>query len=184
MPDTAPDRAGHPERQTRAAAPSWGAIALFGALTVVGVVAANVGSGAARPSTYRWWRSLDKPSYTPPDPVIPAVWSVMYTLAAVSAARVWRAGPDADRPRALARWGVQLGLNGLWTRLFFGHRRPDLALVDSAALFGAVAAYARAADQVDRPAAQLMLPYLGWVGFATVLNADLALRNATPDSGA
>lgn len=166
-----------PERAPRA---GWGAFAGFGALTIGAVVAANVGAGVARVGTYRWWRSLDKPPYTPPDPVIPAVWNVMYALAALSAARVWRAPPSAARRRALERWGVQLALNGLWTRLFFGQRRPDRALVDSAALFAGAVAYARAAGRVDRTAERLMLPYLGWVGFATVLNADLAARNPTP----
>ena len=147
-------------------------------MIVGALVAANAGSGVARPDTYRWWRSLDKPAYTPPDPVIPAAWSVMYTLMAVSAWRVWRTPPTPERRRALERWGFQLACNALWTRLFFGHRRPDLALVDSAALFGGIAWYARAADTVDRPAALLVVPYLGWVGFATVLNADLARRNA------
>ena len=85
--------------------------------------------------------------------------------------------PTADRRRAFERWGVQLGLNALWTRLFYGHRRPDLALADSAALFAAVAAYARTAGRVDRAAGRLVFPYLGWVGFATVLNADILRRN-------
>jgi tryptophan-rich sensory protein len=144
---------------------------------VAAVALLNAGSGAARLDTYGWYRSLRKPAYTPPDPVIPAVWSVMYALAALSAARVARHDPSPDRQRALTWWTSQLALNGLWSRLFFGHRRPDLALADSTALFVAATAYARAARRVDRPAALLMLPYVGWVGFATVLNADIVRLN-------
>ena len=159
------------------ATPGWLSLALFGVATVAVVGALNVGAGIARPSTYRWYRSLQMPTYKPPDVAIPVAWSVMYTLAAVSVWRVWQTDDTPARRRALALWGTQLVANGLWTRFFFGYRRPGLAAVDAAALLAAVTAYAVAADAVDRPAALLVVPYVGWVGFAAVLTADIDRLN-------
>jgi tryptophan-rich sensory protein len=68
-------------------------------------------------------------------------------------------------------------LNGLWSPLFFGWRKPVASLVDSAALLGATTQYVRHARHVDRPAAWMLAPYLGWLAFATVLNAEIVRRN-------
>ncbi|HYW31250.1 MAG TPA: TspO/MBR family protein [Gemmatimonas sp.] len=171
------------ERERNGDATGWLSLALFGVATAAVVSLATAGSGAARPSTLGWYKRLDQPSYKPPDPVIPAAWSVLYTASAISAWRVWRTEDSPERRTALALWGAQLVANGLWTRLFFGHKRPDFALVDSAVLFAGAAAYAVAADKVDRPAAMLMLPYLGWVGFATKLNADIVKLNPEESGG-
>ena len=117
------------------------------------------------------------PPYKPPDVAIPVAWSVMYTLAAVSAWRVWQTDDTPTRRRALALWGTQLVVNGLWTRFFFGYRRPGLAAVDAGALLTAVTAYAVVAGDVDRPAGMLVWPYVGWTAFATVLTSDIARLN-------
>ncbi|MES2523180.1 MAG: TspO/MBR family protein [Gemmatimonadota bacterium] len=171
------------ERERNGEATGWISLVLFGAATAAIVSLATVGSGAPRPATSRWYRSLRQPGYKPPDPVIPAAWSVLYTASAVSAWRVWRTKDSPERRTALALWGAQTVANGLWTRLFFGHKRPDLALADSVVLLAGAAAYARAADQVDRPAALLMLPYIAWVGFATKLNKDIVRLNPEESGG-
>lgn len=128
-----------------------------------------------------WYRSLDKPAWTPPDWVFPAAWTPLYTLIAISAYRVWRAEPSPERSRALALWGVQMGLNAAWTPLFFGRRNPKAGLADVALLVPSVAAYAAQAARVDRPAGVMMAPYLAWTTFAAALNADIVRRN--PDEG-
>ena len=96
---------------------------------------------------------------------------------AVSAHRIWRKPSSPDRTRALAIWATQLGLNGIWSPLFFGKHRPRAALVDLIGLAAAIAAYIRAASKLDRAAGALMAPYLAWVGFAGVLNAEIVRRN-------
>lgn len=71
----------------------------------------------------------------------------------------------------------QLVLNYLWMPLFFGLRRPALALADIVLLGGNVAALMTLWWKVDRLAFWLMVPYAGWLGFATYLNASLGFLN-------
>jgi translocator protein len=150
------------------------ALGIFGSLTAA---AAVVGTVTTRSSVDTWYRGLRKPSFTPPNAVFPIVWSGLYALIALSGWRVWKAPRSRARNVALGLWGLKLVLNAAWSPLFFGLRRPRAALVDIVGLGAALGAYTACAVRVDRPAAGMMLPYLGWVGFATALNAEIARRN-------
>ncbi len=152
------------------------AMAGFGG-AVIG--AALIGSRAGRNGggTARWYRRLEKPGFTPPAAVFPAVWTVLYALMAASAYRVWRREASPARNRALALWGTQLALNAGWTPLFFGAHRPGAALADLGMLLAALAAYTRESSRVDRTAALLIAPYLAWASFAGVLNEEIVRRN-------
>src|ERR1700722_8524008 len=85
-----------------------------------------------------WYRELDKPSFTPPDAVFPVVWTSLYALIAWSGWRVWSAAPSRQRNAALRLWISQLAANAKWSKLFFGQRRPTLALADVLALEGMI----------------------------------------------
>jgi tryptophan-rich sensory protein len=159
------------ERSTRSDAL---AIASFAALTVG---AAAIGRAATGGSSGLWYRSLRKPPFQPPSWVFGPVWTLLYGLIATSGYRVWKSPPGKARTRALALWGTQLALNGAWTPLFFGAKRKRAAFVDLLALLGVVAAYTEVARKVDKPAAAIVLPYLGWLGFAGLLNEELIRRN-------
>jgi Tryptophan-rich sensory protein (mitochondrial benzodiazepine receptor homolog) len=73
--------------------------------------------------------------------------------------------------------GAQLAANAVWTPIFFGARRPALALADLAALLALLAAYTSQAAKSDRPAAGLFAPYIAWVLFAGVLNFEIVRLN-------
>ena len=77
-----------------------------------------------------WYRSLNKPKFTPPDQVFPVVWTTLYALMAWSGYRVWSAAPSRQRNTALRLWMSQLAANAKWSKLFFGEHRPGLALAD------------------------------------------------------
>jgi translocator protein len=96
---------------------------------------------------------------------------------AYSAWRVWRSPASPARSRALGLWAAQLGLNASWSPTFFATKSPRASLAIVSALWPTVAAYLRAAWQVDRLAAAVMLPYLGWTSFATYLNAQIVNKN-------
>lgn len=146
----------------------------FAAVTLL---SGALGALATRKSQRTWYRALRKSPLNPPDAVFGPVWTTLYGLSSLSATRVYRAEPSGDRTRALALWGAQQALNTLWTPLFFGQRRATAALVDLGFLWGTLAAYASVARRVDRPAGALVLPYLGWVTFAGVLNSAILRRN-------
>ncbi|HEX6421524.1 MAG TPA: tryptophan-rich sensory protein [Acidimicrobiales bacterium] len=152
--------------------------ALVGFAAVAGAAAAGGALvGPARPATMRWYRSLAKPPFQPPASVFGPVWSVLYGAIALSGWRVWRRPAAPDRTRALRLWAAQMAANAAWTPLFFGARRPGIALADLAAQLSSTAGYAATAARVDRPAAALMVPYLAWTAFAGVLNEEIVRRN-------
>jgi len=101
----------------------------------------------------------------------------VYTLSVLSGWRVWKAPKGRLRTMALALWGTQLVLNAAWSPLFFGRRRPRRALADLAALGASVSAYAAASYGLDKKAAVMVLPYLGWLGFAGALNEEVVRLN-------
>lgn len=114
-----------------------------------------------------WYPTLRKPSFTPPGWVFGPVWTVLYLLMALAAARV-----HGD-PLCRGLFFMQLGLNALWSPLFFAFRRPDLAMLDLLALWALVAMCIHAFGAVDSTAAALLWPYWAWVSFASVLNFEI-----------
>lgn len=166
---------GEPEpgaRRSRLAS-AVGLVAIGGMTTA----AAVVGARATVPAVDDWYAGLDKPGFTPPSSVFGPVWSGLYVLIALSGWRVWKAPRSRRRNVALALWGAQLLLNAAWSPLFFGLRRPRAALIDLAALGVTTAAFTLAARRVDRPAAMVMLPYLGWLGYAAAINEEIVRLN-------
>jgi len=117
-----------------------------------------------------WYASLAKPAWNPPNWIFGPVWTLLYILMGVAAWLVWRRVGWTGARLALGLFILQLVLNAAWSWLFFGLHRPDLAFVDICALWGLILAVAVLFGRVDRLAAALLVPYLAWVGFATVLN--------------
>jgi tryptophan-rich sensory protein len=98
------------------------------------------------------------------------VWSILYLLMAAAAWLVWRQRIHEDLWLALARFMVQLILNGLWSFIFFGLRRPGAALVEIIVLLAAIAMTAMRFAELSRLAFWLMIPYGAWVLYASYLN--------------
>jgi translocator protein len=120
-----------------------------------------------------WHAALEKPAWNPPNWVFGPVWTLLYVLIAIAGWLAWRA-----RQRLLvALWGVQLLLNALWSWLFFGLHLPFVALADIVLLLATIIAFIVVAWRRRRAAALLFLPYAAWVGFATALNAAIAVLN-------
>lgn len=124
-----------------------------------------------------WYRLLRKSRLNPPDAAFGPVWTSLYVLNGISAARIYRSEASPARGRTLALWGVQQALNAAWSPLFFGQRRPRAALVDIGLLWAAVGAYLLEARKVDGVAAALVVPYLSWVSFAAYLNEEVVRQN-------
>jgi len=116
-----------------------------------------------------WYEALAKPSWNPPNWVFGPAWTILYALMALAAWKVWIVVRRIDI--ALVAYGVQLILNGLWSYLFFGLQRPDLALIDIAAMWVMIVVTLILFWRRDRLAGMLLVPYLLWVTFASSLNA-------------
>ena len=148
------------------------AIAL-GVFVAASFAAASTG-GLFRPGA--WYTGLRKPGWTPPNWAFPVVWSILFCAIAVSGWLVWEAAGPAAWP-ALALHGVQLGVNALWSFLFFGRRRLDWAMVDVVCLWLLIAAQIAMFAPISPLAAALLAPYLLWVTIAAALNWRLLQLN-------
>lgn len=158
----------HPPRSQHLAA-------LLASLVLVIVVAALGGYASAGAAAQ--YGMLAQPSWAPPSYLFGPVWSVLYLLMAVAAWLVWRENPRWSNPAIIA-YGVQLALNLVWSPLFFGLGWRGLALVDIVALDVAVAITIAAFWRIRRTAAVMLLPYFGWILFATALNYSVWSLNS------
>ena len=135
--------------------------------------AAGLGSLVTTPRINGWYAELDKPFFNPPSWIFGPVWSVLFLAMAVAGWLVWRRRGFSGAWVALTLFGVQLVLNVLWSTLFFGLKSPGAALVEIVVLWTAILATLLSFRRTSRPAAALLVPYLAWVTFATLLNLEI-----------
>jgi translocator protein len=117
-----------------------------------------------------WYNRLIKPVLTPPGWIFGLVWTMLYTMMGVAAWLVWEKRQNDKVTISLWLFILQLGLNALWSYLFFGLKSPGIALLDISILWLAILATCISFFQHQRAAGQLLLPYLLWVSFAAYLN--------------
>ena len=141
---------------------------------VVAFVAAGLGAIASIDAA-SFYAQLNKPSWAPPAGVFGPVWSVLYALMGIAAWLVWRS-PGPAGP-ALGVFVAQLAANALWSWLFFGWHRGAWAAVEVLVLLALIVWAAAAFWRVNRLAAALLLPYLLWVSFASLLTWSVWQRN-------
>jgi len=126
---------------------------------------------ATQSSVNDWYMTLNKPSFNPPNWIFAPVWTVLYVLMGMAAGIVWGKGFHHIWVKtALYHFGFQLLLNGLWSIVFFGFKNPLAALFVILILATLIILTIRWFNVVSKTAALLLVPYLLWVCFATVLN--------------
>ena len=118
-----------------------------------------------------------KPPLSPPPWVFPAVWTVLYALMGVGAARVFLKESAPARTRGLVLFAVQLAFNFCWPLIFFRARAFAAAALWLAALLTLAGWMAAEFGRTDRPAGRIQLPYLLWLVFAEYLNLGVWLLN-------
>lgn len=118
-----------------------------------------------------WYATIAKPTWNPPSWVFGPVWTMLYAIMGIAAFLIWRKGWDQKAVKiALGIFGVQLFLNAIWSVIFFGFKNPGWAFVDIVFLWIAIVATMVLFAKVSKPALWLLVPYLLWVSFASVLN--------------
>jgi tryptophan-rich sensory protein len=117
-----------------------------------------------------WYEQLKKPSWRPPNWLFAPVWTLLYLMIAFAGWLVWHAAGFHGAGLALSLYAIQLLLNAAWTPVFFGLHRLDLGFVVIALLWIAIATTIAAFAPLSAAAAWLMVPYLAWVSFASLLN--------------
>lgn len=157
---------------SRALRPAWPGLALW----LLVCFASPFLSAWARPDA--WYAALAKPAWNPPGWVFGPVWTTLYALMGVAAWLVWRRGGWSVQRRPLGWFVAQLLLNTLWTPLFFGLHRIDLALADIVVLWVLIVTTIVSFARTSRAAAWLLAPYLAWVSFASCLTFTLWKLNS------
>jgi tryptophan-rich sensory protein len=140
--------------------------------------AGAIGSVFTREAIPTWYATLEKPAFNPPNSLFFPVWITLYVLMAVSAFLVWRRGLGSPGVKmALVMFVVQLVLNALWSVVFFGLECPLCGVIVILVLWLAIAGTVVTFSRISRSAAALLIPYLLWVTFASILNISIWLLN-------
>ena len=120
-----------------------------------------------------WYRTIEKPEWNPPSWVFGPVWTTLYILMGIAMFLIWTRPRTELRQRALYLNAIQLILNFFWSFIFFNVHAMGWALVEILMLWILIVATLFAYDKVYKPAAWLLLPYIIWVSFATLLNGAI-----------
>ncbi len=121
-----------------------------------------------------WYVTLNKPPFNPPNWVFAPAWTLLYILMGIAAGIVWARGFYHKWVKtALYHFGFQLIFNAMWSIVFFGFHKPFWALLVILTLLVLIALTIKWFKVVNKTAAYLLVPYLLWVCFATVLNFSI-----------
>lgn len=161
----------HPQGPHHGHAPHHGHVSQWvGLVAWLAVTFAAAAIGAmASVNAGEFYGELTRPDWAPPAAVFGPVWTVLYLMMGVAAWLVWREYGFRNAQVALTLYVVQLGLNALWSWLFFEWHRGQLATAEVVALWVAVALTTVMFFRAHRVAGLLMVPYLAWVTFASFL---------------
>jgi translocator protein len=146
-------------------------------------IAGTLGVGATasfftQPNIPTWYAGLNHPAFAPPNWVFAPVWTTLYIMMAFAAWRVWK--QTGTRSLEMTAFFLQLALNFGWSAIFFGLHRIGAAFVEIALLDLVILYTALLFARRDPLAGLLMLPYLAWTGFASVLTYAFWTRNPGP----
>jgi translocator protein len=141
----------------------------------VGYLSSNV----TQSSITTWYPIIKKPVFNPPNWVFAPVWTLLFIMMGIAAGLIWN---KLETNKDLVKKGlffftIQLLLNALWSYLFFGLNNILLALIEIILLWLIIYETYHVFKQIDKRASYLLIPYLGWVGFATILNGSIYWLN-------
>lgn len=148
-------------------------IVLFVAALFICFLPGIIGSFFTAPAIDGWYSTLTKPSFNPPSWIFGPVWTALYTMMGISLYLVWTTASPKLRKQPVILFLVHLVFNGLWSIVFFAMHNPGLAFLNIIILWGMILALIIKFYPIRKSAAYLLIPYLLWVSFATVLNFSI-----------
>lgn len=125
-----------------------------------------------------WYATLNKPFFSPPNWIFGPVWTLLYFLMGVSFFLIWKQGWTKKKVQTASKYFfIQLGLNFIWSPIFFGLKAPLLGLIVIIAMWTLIVMTMKKFFPLSKLSFYLLMPYLLWVSFATILNAAIVLLN-------
>lgn len=139
------------------------------------LVIGYLSSLVTKESIISWYPTINKPVFNPPNWIFAPVWTILYVMMGVAGGMIWnKLETDQENvKKAFTFFIIQLGLNALWSYLFFGLHNPFLALIEIILLWLMIFETYNQFKKIDKIAGYLLIPYLAWVSFATILNASI-----------
>lgn len=134
---------------------------------LVPILASVIGGIFTASSVSKWYAKLKKPSFNPPNWIFGPVWTILYLMMGVSLYLVWITKFDQ---LAFVIFGIQLFLNVLWSIIFFGIKNPFYAFIEIVLLWIAILLTIVYFYNISPISAYLLIPYILWVSFASILN--------------
>ncbi|MDD1686080.1 TspO/MBR family protein [Methanoregula sp.] len=142
------------------------------------IIVGSLGSLVTVTGPGSWYASLAKPFFTPPGWIFAPVWIILFILMGIALSLVWDAGIQRREVQvAIGIFGIQFGLNVLWSFLFFYLRSPLLGFVDIIFLWILIAVSIALFFRIRKSAAYFLIPYIAWVTIATALNGAIYVMN-------
>ena len=145
---------------------------------VVCLGAGGLGAIATTPEIDGWYKTITKPTWNPPDYVFGPVWTTLFITMAIAGWLVWKPAGVKAVMVPLSLFGIQLVLNVAWSWVFFGLHQPGWAVIEIIVLWAVILATTVTFFLSSKVAGWLMVPYLAWVSFASVLNVAIWRLNA------
>ena len=137
-------------------------------------LAGIIGSVATVSSVNSWFTTLNKPSFNPPGWLFGPVWITLYTVMGISLYLIYQKGFEKKEVKfAIYLFIFHLVINALWSLIFFGLKNPGLAFFEIIILWILIVVLIILFWRINRTASILLIPYLLWVSFATVLNYSI-----------
>ncbi len=118
-----------------------------------------------------WYQTIARPTWNPPGWIFGPVWTTLYVMMGISLFLVWKEDTSVELKKiGIALFAIQLVLNFFWSFIFFNQHQIGWALVEIVAMWVFILLTIFAFAQVNKAAAWLLVPYISWVSFATILN--------------
>lgn len=125
-----------------------------------------------------WYAYLNKPFFAPPNWIFGPVWTLLYFLMGISIYLIWKETSNKKKTTIAKKYFIaQLVANFVWTPVFFGLRSPLFGLIIIIAMWSLIVITIKKFYPLSKTAAYLLVPYLLWVSFATLLNAFILILN-------
>jgi translocator protein len=136
-----------------------------------------IGSFFTMKSIPNWYKKIKKPSFNPPNWIFGPVWTLLYFLMGISLYLIWNSNKNLDISLAVIIFSIQLILNIAWSMIFFKLKSPKYAFIEIIFLFISILATIIIFYQISRIASYMLIPYILWVSFASILNFYVWILN-------
>lgn len=120
-----------------------------------------------------WYANLTKPSFNPPNWIFGPVWTSLYTMMGISFYLIWKQKESELRKKAIQLFVIQFVLNFFWSIIFFSMHAIGAALIEIIVMWILILITIIQFSKLSKAAAWLLVPYIAWVSFATLLTASI-----------